>query len=57
MLFDRYLGASIPEGHASLAFRVLYRADERSLTDAEVDERHGAVLKTVHERFGVAQRA
>lgn len=57
VLFDRYLGSSIPEGHASLAFRVLYRADERSLTDAEVDERHGAVLKTVHERFGVAQRA
>jgi phenylalanyl-tRNA synthetase beta chain len=57
VLFDRYLGAHIPEGHASLAFRVMYRADERSLTDAEVDERHGAVLKTVHERFGVAQRA
>jgi phenylalanyl-tRNA synthetase beta chain len=57
VLFDRYRGAHIPEGHASLAFRVLYRHDERSLTDAEVDERHGAVLATVHERFGVAQRA
>lgn len=57
VLFDRYLGASIPEGHASLAFRVLYRSDDRSLTDAEVDERHGDVLKAVHARFGVAQRA
>ena len=56
-LFDRYTGTPIPEGHASLAFRVVYRADERSLTDAEVDERHGSVLKVIHERFGVAQRA
>ena len=57
VLFDRYTGANIPEGHASLAFRVVYRADERSLTDAEVDERHAAVVKVTHDRFGVTQRA
>ena len=57
VLFDRYLGAHVPAGHASLAFRVLYRSDDRSLTDAEVDERHGAVVTDVHSRFGVAQRA
>lgn len=57
VLFDRYRGAHVPEGHASLAFRVLYMHDERSLTDAEVDGRHGDVLASLHARFGVAQRA
>ncbi|HEX7603048.1 MAG TPA: phenylalanine--tRNA ligase subunit beta, partial [Polyangiaceae bacterium] len=39
-LFDRFVGGSIPAGHASLAFRIVYRAADRTLTDAEVDARH-----------------
>ena len=35
--FDLYEGKGIPEGTRSLAFRLRFRAPERTLTDAEVD--------------------
>jgi phenylalanyl-tRNA synthetase beta chain len=56
-LFDRFVGGSIPTEHASLAFRVVYRALDRTLTDAEVDAQHAAVVKRVGERFGATLRA
>lgn len=56
-LFDRFTGgANIPKDHASLAFRVVYRSDERTLTDAEVEKAHAKVVKEVEERFGATQR-
>jgi phenylalanyl-tRNA synthetase beta chain len=42
-LFDRYLGAPIPDGHASLAYTVAYRAADRTLTDEEVNAAHERV--------------
>lgn len=64
-IFDLFRGGSVPAEHRSLAFHVVYRdpkaataPDEaRTLTDAEVDQRHAAVVKTVTERFGAALRA
>lgn len=41
----------------SLAFRVVYRAPDRTLTDAEVDAQHGLVLSEVKARFGATLRA
>jgi len=35
-LFDIYQGSNIPEGKKSLAFKVIIRADDRTLTDAEM---------------------
>jgi len=32
-LFDEYQGESVPEGQRSLAFRLIYRALDRTLTD------------------------
>ena len=55
-LFDRYVGGQIKEGFSSLAFHVVYRAPDRTLTDAEVDAAHENVKKTVFERFGAIQR-
>ncbi len=43
-LFDRFAGGAIPTGHTSLAMRVVYRASDRTLTDAEVDTRHARVV-------------
>ena len=51
-LFDRFVGGSVPAGHASLALHVVYRAADRTLTDAEVDQRHAAVVTEVQRRFG-----
>jgi phenylalanyl-tRNA synthetase beta chain len=56
-LFDRFVGGAIPASHASLALRVVYRAHDRTLTDAEVDERHARVLAEIQSRFGGQLRA
>ncbi|MCL2081526.1 MAG: phenylalanine--tRNA ligase subunit beta [Oscillospiraceae bacterium] len=36
-LFDVYTGEQIPDGRKSLAYKLLFRAQDRTLTDAEVD--------------------
>lgn len=47
ILFDLYRGESIPEGHKSMAFRIRYQAEDRTLTDAEVQEVHSRVVETL----------
>jgi len=39
-LFDLYRGSSIPAGTKSLAFALSYQAEDRTLTDKEVDRAH-----------------
>lgn len=39
-LFDVYRGPSIPSGTKSLAYALTYQADDRTLTDKEVDKAH-----------------
>jgi len=39
-LFDVYEGEGVPEGKRSLSFSLLYRHDERTLSDEEVDRQH-----------------
>jgi phenylalanyl-tRNA synthetase beta chain len=56
-LFDRFVGGNIPAGHASLALRVVYRAADRTLTDAEVDTRHAQVIAEIEKQFGGRLRA
>jgi phenylalanyl-tRNA synthetase beta chain len=56
-VFDRFVGPGIPADHASLAFRVVYRAEGRTLTDAEVDKCHAQVVALAGERFGATLRA
>jgi phenylalanyl-tRNA synthetase beta chain len=55
-LFDRFAGGQVPAGSVSLAFHVVYRASDRTLTDAEVDAAHANVVKAVGERFGATLR-
>jgi phenylalanyl-tRNA synthetase beta chain len=55
-LFDRFVGGSIAAGHASLALRILYRAPDRTLSDAEVDARHAQVLAHIRSQFGAKLR-
>ena len=56
-LFDRYVGGNVPVNHSSLALHVVYRAADRTLTDAEVDQRHAQVVAEVEKRFGAQLRA
>ena len=56
-LFDRFMGGAIPPEHTSLAFHVIYRRPDRTLTDAEVDAQHAKVVSAVTVRFGATLRA
>jgi len=55
-LFDVYKGQGVPEGMRSLAFRVIYRGDGRTLTDDEVSAGHEKVRRLLEDRFGAQLR-
>lgn len=56
-LFDEYRGKNVPEGKRSLAFRLVYRAGDRTLTDEEVEKTHQKVRDVLVEKFGVETRS
>jgi len=55
-LFDVYSGEGVPAGTRSLAFRLRFRAAERTLKDAEVDAVVKSVLAKLQETLGVEPR-
>ncbi|MCM0589649.1 MAG: phenylalanine--tRNA ligase subunit beta [Gloeotrichia echinulata DVL01] len=56
-LFDEYRGENVPSGQRSLAFRLVYRVSDRTLTDAEVEPVHNKVREALVEKFGVSLRS
>ena len=56
-LFDEYRGESVPEGQRSLAFRLVYRSPDQTLTDNTVDPVHQKVRATLEKQFGVTLRS
>jgi len=46
-LFDVYAGDQVPPGKRSLAFRLTYRDQERTLTDDLVNPLHEALVAAV----------
>jgi phenylalanyl-tRNA synthetase beta chain len=50
-MFDRFTGGPVPAGFSNLAFHIVYRAPDRTLTDAEVDAAFEVVKKAAKERF------
>jgi len=56
ILFDLYRGESIPEGSQSVAFRIRYQAEDRTLTDEEVNEVHARVVETLAKELGATLR-
>lgn len=51
-IFDFYKGKNIPEGKKSLAFAIRYRAKDRTLTDAEIEDLHKKLIEYVTARTG-----
>jgi phenylalanyl-tRNA synthetase beta chain len=41
---EEYRGANLPSGHRSMLWSIVYRAADRTLTDAEVDTAHEAIV-------------
>ena len=56
-IFDQYLGAPIPEGKKSLAYKVSYRADDRTLTDNEINALHQSLVDRLGTTFGAERRS
>ena len=56
-VFDQYLGAPIAEGKKSLAYKISYRADERTLTDTEVNALHQKLVEQIGQLFGAQLRS
>ncbi|HUH11701.1 MAG TPA: phenylalanine--tRNA ligase subunit beta [Longimicrobiales bacterium] len=55
-VFDVYAGRGIPDGSRSIAFRLRFRAPDRTLTDEEADAATAAVLARLEEELGVHRR-
>jgi phenylalanyl-tRNA synthetase beta chain len=56
-LFDQYQGQNVPTGQRSLAFRLVYRAPDRTLTDEQIEPLHQKVREVLEEKFQVALRS
>lgn len=54
--FDVYRGKGVPAGARSIAYRLRFRAPDRTLTDPEVDEAFDRVLRRLKEDLGVERR-
>lgn len=49
-------GENIPEGKRSVTLRMEYRANDRTLRDAEVDEMHWGIVKALEAKFSAEVR-
>ncbi len=56
-LFDVYRGDQVGEGRKSLAYRLTFRAPDRTLTTDEVSALRDTALRTAAEAVGAVQRA
>ena len=56
-IFDLYKGNQIQEGYKSIAFSLVFQAQDRTLTDAEINEIHGNIQKALADKFAASLRA
>jgi phenylalanyl-tRNA synthetase beta chain len=55
-IFDIFRSEQLGAEKKSIAYRLTYRAPDRSLTDEEVNEIHGKVIEKVTKKFGASLR-
>jgi phenylalanyl-tRNA synthetase beta chain len=55
-LFDVYEGEQVGAGHKSLAYRLTFRAPDRTLTTEEVNGYRDAAVTAAAEAVGATQR-
>ncbi len=56
ILFDIYQGLPIPEGKRGISFRIRYQANDRTLTDEEVNQYHERMFSRLKEGFQIELR-
>lgn len=55
-VFDVYRGRQVSEGKKSIAFRLIFQSPERTLTEAEINEKMDRILKVLGEKFNARLR-
>jgi len=55
-LFDVYTGPPVPAGQRSLAYHLCYRDPHRTLSEADVNPWHEAIIRGVQEELGARLR-
>lgn len=55
-LFDVYQGGQIAKGYKSMAFSLVFRAPDRTLTDIEVNEVFEKIEKSLKDKFNASLR-
>jgi phenylalanyl-tRNA synthetase beta chain len=55
-MFDMYKGKQILEGHKSVAYELVFRAEDRTLVDEEVNKIFSKVLKVLETEIGAQLR-
>ena len=55
-VFDFYQGGSIAPGKKSIAYRLTFQSDDRTLTDNEVNKIHDRLLDSLREQLGAELR-
>jgi phenylalanyl-tRNA synthetase beta chain len=56
MLFDIYRGKQVGDGKKSLAYRLIYQADDRTLTDKEVANLRNKIVRRLERELDAALR-
>jgi phenylalanyl-tRNA synthetase beta chain len=54
---DVYSGKGVPEGKKSLAVRVHYQSDTKTLTAKEIEKAEGTILKILGQELGAELRS
>ena len=54
---DEYRGKGLPDGRRSVAVRLVFRAVDRTLTDAEVDKAIGRLIQMLERELDVTLRS
>lgn len=55
-LFDVFQGKGVPDGKKSMAYRITYRSDDKTLEGGEVDAVHGKIVEALEKKFFVELR-
>ena len=56
ILFDYYEGKQIPDGKKSLAYSLVYRADERTLAEEDINPIHEKIIANLKNKLGAVLR-
>jgi phenylalanyl-tRNA synthetase beta chain len=55
-LFDIYRGSQIEEGYKSMAYSIVYRSDEKTLSEEDIAKVHNKIVNSLINQVGAALR-